>query len=273
MKNKDEKEYYIYLEKVIRTQKAKLPFFQKESEDYEMDILMLVNHIIKRNPHLAEKIIGNFIDTTNLQDASKADILRFMNTTEKGTIVKWKNEEGEELYLVNNGTNLFKQSKRILVFGNHLNKGDIQLLKNSIYGSILKKDIQHIYEKVRQDEIRRQKRIQAGKSEKSLFDKWEEKREQKIEHTSSNFEKNFKELIKQQGSIASPFATAQTMISLMSNSEKKKLSQSLTARGVKNEHDLESLLSKWKNEALHPEYKIERTYKKTITTKTIKVGR
>lgn len=266
MKSRDEKAYYAYLEKIIREQKAKSPFFAHGTESHEMDILMLMNHIEKRNPHLMDKILENFIDTTGMENSSKADILAFMAKTDKGTICRWKNEEGEEVYLVNNGTNLFKGSKRILVLGNHLNKGDLELLRKSMYGAVLKKDFEHVYKKMAQNELKRQ---QNKKS--SLLEMFSEKREKELEHSSSNFERNFKQLVKEQGATCSPFQTAATMVSLMSGMEKKKLCASFAQMGIKNNNDLESLLSKWKNETLHPEYKIERTYKQTKKTREIEV--
>lgn len=257
MNKLSEKEYYKYLEKVIREQKAKSPFFATSSQSYEIDIHMIMQHILKKNPELAEKIFSNFVDTTQMKDASKQDILHFVGRTEKGTIVKWKNEEGEEIYLVNNGQNFFTNTKRVLVLGSHLNKSDLNELKKSMYGAVLKKDLEHVYKKIQREELRRQKKGE------SLFDYFARKNEQKLEHTSSNFEKNFKQMVKEQGSTCIPFATASTMVSFMSQNEKKNLSQSLKDMGVRNSSDLEALLSKWKSEALHPEYVQQRKKKRT----------
>lgn len=263
MTRNEEKQYFAYLEKVIREQKSKSGFFSKGTNTYEMDILMLMNHIAKKNPNLADKIINNFVDTTGMKNCSKQDILTFMGRTEKGTICKWKNEEGEELYLINNGEKFFSKSKQILVFGNHLNKNDLEQLKKSMYGSVLKKDIEKVYQKMERQQNRK---IMHKKA--SLFEILQEKQEQKLERTSSDFEKNFKELVKQQGALCIPQATADTMIAFMDNGEIKKLSQSLSMMGVRNSSDFDALLVKWKNEALHPEYAIER---KKIKKKSIDI--
>lgn len=268
MKSKDEKAYYAYLEKIIREQKANSHFWNRNSSAHEMDVLMLLNHIQKKNPHLMDKIVNNFIDTTNMKDGSKQDILSFMARTEKGTICKWKNEQGEEIYLVNNGERFFQKSKQILVFGSHLNKGDIELIRKSVYGNVLKKDIQKVYEKIHRDEQRK-----SARRRKTLFESLSERKERKLEHTASDFEKNFKLLVKEQGSLCIPLATAQTMISFMDNSEKKKLSDSFGQHGVRNSGDLERLLSKWKKEALNPEIAIERTYKRTRKSYSVEVSR
>lgn len=252
-----EKEYYKYLEKVIREQKAKQPFFHSNSQSYEIDIYMIMQHTMKKNPDLAEKIFSNFVDTTQMKHASKQDILRFVGRTEKGTIVKWKDEEGNEIYLVNNGKDVFTNKKRILILGPHLNKSDLNELKKTMYGAVLKRDLQHIYKKIQREEERKQKRGE------SLYDYFTRKKEQKLEHTSSNFEKNFKQLVKEQGATCIPFTTASTMIAFMSDNEKKKLSQSLKDIGVRNSSDLEALLSKWKSEVLHPEYMQQRKKKRT----------
>ncbi len=267
MKSREEKEYYNYLEKIIREQKASSPFFRKGSESHEMDILMLMNHIEKKNPHLMDRILENFIDTTGLENASKADILAFMSKTEKGTICRWKNEEGEEVYLINNGTNLLKNSKRILVLGSHLNKNDLELLRKTMYGTILKKDIEHVYKKIEMDNLKRQEKKQT------VGDILLERKKKTLDVSSSSFEKNFKALVKEQGAACSPFATAQAMIAFMPGVEKKKLSESLSTMGVKDSFSLERLLSKWKNEALHPEYEILREKKSYSREKNIEVLR
>ena len=252
-----EKEYYKYLEKVIREQKAKQPFFHNTSQSYEIDIHMIMQHIMKKNPELAEKIFSNFVDTTQMKNASKQEVLRFVGRTEKGTVVKWKNEEGEEIYIVNNGQNFFTNTKRVLVLGSHLNKSDLNELKNTIYGAVLKKDVQHVYKKIQRDEQRKQKKGE------SLYEYFTRKYE--LVHTSSNFEKNFKQLVKEQGSTCIPFSTFTTMVTLMKENERKTLAKSFGQMGVRNNSDLEALLSKWKSEALHPEYVQQRKKKRTRT--------
>lgn len=265
MKSRDEKAYYAWLEKIIRGQKARSPFFRKGTESYDMDILMLMNHIQKQNPLLMERIIEGLVDTTGLKNASRSDILAFMSRTSKGTVCRWRNEEGEEVWLVNNGRSLLKRSKRILVFGSHLNKNDLELFKKTMYGAVLKKDIEHIYKKIERDN---QKKIRGRR--KSISEILSERKEKKLEHTSSNFERNFKELVREQGAACSPFATAQAMLTFMPGLEKSKLSQSLSGMGVKDQDSLERLLTKWKHEALHPEYETVRE-RRDAREKTVSV--
>ena len=139
MKKKDEKEYYEYLESVIRQQKGKNPFFTQGSENREMDIFMLMKHIEKKRPELMNKIINNLIDLTSIDAYSKLDVLSFMNKTDKGTIARWKDEKGDDIYFVNNGEGFLNKTKRIIVLGGYLNKNDIEVLKKTMFGEVLKK--------------------------------------------------------------------------------------------------------------------------------------
>lgn len=271
MKRNDEKAYYAYLERMIREQKASSAFWQKDSTSYEMDILMLLNHISRRNPDLLNKIVDSFVDTTGMKDCSKQDILSFMARTEKGTVCKWKDENGEEIYLINNGERFLRKSKQILVFGSHLNRGDLDLLKKSMYGQVLRRDIQKVYEKIAREEQRKEIN-NASNKKKSFLESLAEKREHKLEHTASDFEKNFKELVKEQGSLCIPQATAQTMLSFMDNAEKRRLSESFSQLGVRSSLDLERLLDRWKAEALNPEIVNERTYARTVKTRNVEVS-
>lgn len=270
MKRNEEKQYYAFLEKIIREQKASSSFLHRNSSSYEMDILMLLNHIQKRSPGLMERIIDNFVDTTGMRDCSKQDILSFMSRTEKGTVCKWRNENGEEIYLVNNGERFLRKSKQIIVLGNHLNKGDLELLKKSMYGQVLKKDIQKVYEKIARDE-QRKALMNSNKRKLSFLESFSERREKKLEHTASDFERNFKRLAKEQGSLCIPRATAQTMLSFMDNMEKEKLSQSFYQLGVRSGGDLERLLDKWKREALNPEISEERSFRRTVKQRKAEV--
>ena len=270
MKSKEEKEYYAFLEKIIREQKASSSFWRRGSNSYEMDILMLMNHIAKKNPGLADRIVNNFVDTTGMENCSKQDILSFMARTEKGTICKWKDENGTEIFLVNNGERFFQHSKQILVFGNRMNKGDLELLKKSMYGHVLKKDIQKVYEKIAREEQKKQQLRMNGK-QVSFINKIAEKKEKIQEHSASEFEINFKLLVKEQGPLCIPRATADTMLAFMSGSERKKLAGGLSSIGVTNSLAWEHLLDKWKDEALNPKIELERTFKQTIKPRTVEV--
>ena len=169
----------------------------------------------------------------------------------------------QELYLVNNGQNLLSGQKRILVLGSHVNKGDIELLKKTMFGTVLRKDIEHVYKKMEKSRMH---------DKKNFVQKFfGESKERKIENVSSDFEKNFKMLVREQGVSCVPMATASTMVKFMPGAEKEKLAVSLKNIGIQNGNDLERLLSKWKNEALNPEYEIERKKKQRTKERTVTI--
>lgn len=271
MKTSEEKQYYTFLEKIIREQKAS-SFWHKGGNSYEMDILMLMNHIAKKNPLLMDRVINNFVDTTGMENCSKQDILSFMGRTEKGTICKWKDENGTEVFLVNNGERFFRHSKQILVFGNRMNRGDLELLKKSMYGQVLKKDIQKVYEKIAREEHKKQRQGLNGRKV-SFISKIAETKEKMQEHSASDFERNFKIIVKEQGPLCIPLATADTMLAFMPGSERKKLAGGLSAIGVTNSLAWERLLDKWKDEALNPKEEREISCKQTIKPKKVEVFR
>lgn len=270
MNRKEEKEYFALLEKIIREQKSKSHFWDKNSNSYEMDILMLAEHIRKKKPELLDKIIGNLIDGTKITNSSKKDILSFMAHTEKGTVCRWKNEKGEEVFLINNGENFLKKTKQILVIGNRVNKGDLELLKKSMYGTVLKKDIQKIYEKIAAEEKKKQ---QGTFKKTTIFSEFEKAKEKIERHSASDFERNFKTLVREQGPLCIPMGTAQTMLAFMPETEKNKLASGLNGMGVKDSVSFEHLLDQWKNEALNPEYEFERKRKKTSKKINIEITR
>ena len=61
------------------------------------------------------------------------------------------------------------------------------------------------------------------------------------------------------------------MLAFMPKNERAKLADGLSHIGVTNIFEWEHLLDKWKNEALNPEYEIQRTYKQTVKPRTIEI--
>ena len=107
----------------------------------------------------------------------------------------------------------------------------------------------------------------------SFLEAISENKEQKLEHTASDFERNFKQLVRKQGSLCIPQATAQTMISFMNGVERKRLAETFFHIGVKSQSDLECLLDRWKNEALNPKIETEYSYRRTVKSRNVEVFR
>lgn len=255
MASKEEKEYYAYLEKMIRQRKGLSPFFSVGTEDYEMDVMTLAEHIARKNPKLAARLAGSVVDATGMKDASRQDILSFMARTEKGTIVKWLGPTGEALWLVNDGSkNPLRLKKSVRVFGERLTKSDLMLLRKSVCGAVLKRDIKRVYRKIARDEERAKK---SGPV-RNVLSAFEAKATAEKVRGASKFERDFKELCRRAGGSASPYATAQALVMGMSDGEKKALIRSMKMQGVKSPQSFLGLLAQWKAEALNPRIVVER---------------
>ena len=119
---------------------------------------------------------------------------------------------------------------------------DLNTLKKALARQVLLKDIKKVYE----DIARKQQTEKRNKT--YLKDMFSEKN--KIENTASNFKKNFKKIVKEYNGISS-MATVGLMVKTMSGSEKKKLTESFTAMGIKGKNALETTLNAWRNEAIN----------------------
>jgi hypothetical protein len=86
-----------------------------------------------------------------------------------------------------------------------------------------------------------------------------------LNHSSGEFEKNFKSLIREQGSGADSLMTARFLVYSMPPGDKSELNKNLLSNGVKSSGDLTRLLSKWRSETLLANHKPERTLRRGQT--------
>lgn len=243
MKKLEEKSYYLWLEDVIREQNHNRFRFDMSSGERDAQMMLLVHYIEKHYPKMYEKLLAGTVDASANSNVTKDDVLSFLGKTEKGTCVTWKDMNGNEFLFINAGQGSVKNKRRILVMGNDDSKKDINLIKKAIVSELLRKDVEHVYEKIQKQE---QKKKQGKTYLSEMFSQ-----RNSITHTAGSFENNFKKMIKKQGFGASAMNTAQIMVRTMSSSEKKKLLSSFSAMGIKTGDDLEKLLTRWKDEALH----------------------
>lgn len=242
MKAIEEFSYYKWLEDLIRDRKkSELYLSDINQDEKDIEIMLLAEQIIKRNPKVLDDIIAGTVDTTQNRNVSQKDVLDFLGKTEKGTIVTWKDKDGNEYLFVNAGRGSFNK-KRILILGEDFKVDDFKTLKKALARQVLLKDIKKVYEDIA-------KKQQSEKRNKLfLKDMFSEKN--KIENTASNFKKNFKKIVKECNGISS-MATVGLMVKTMNGSEKKKLAESFTAMGIKGKNALETTLNAWRNEALN----------------------
>ncbi len=241
MKAIEEFSYYKWLEDVIRDRKkSELYLTDINQDEKDIEIMLLAEQIIKKNPKVLDDIIAGTVDATQNRNISQKDVLDFLGKTEKGTIVTWKDKNGNEYLFVNAGRGSFNK-KRILILGEDFKVDDLNTLKKALARQVLLKDIKKVYEEI----ARKQQTEKRNKV--YLKDMFSEKN--KIENTASNFKKNFKKIVKEYNGISS-MATVGLMVKTMSGSEKKKLAQSFTSMGIKGKSALETTLNAWRNEAL-----------------------
>lgn len=242
MKSIEEFSYYKWLEDLIRDRKkSELYLTDINQDEKDIEIMLLAEQIIRKNPKVLDDIIAGTVDATQNKNISQKDVLDFLGKTEKGTIVTWKDKDGNEYLFVNAGRGSFNK-KRILILGEDFKVDDLNTLKKALARQVLLKDIKKVYEDIA-------KKQQTEKRNKTyLKDMFSEKN--KIENTASNFKKNFKKIVKEYNGISS-MATAGLMVKTMSGLEKKKLTESFTAMGIKGKNALETTLNAWRNEALN----------------------
>lgn len=242
MKAIEEFSYYKWLEDAIRDRK-KSEFYLTDinQDEKDIEIMLLAEQIIKRNPKILDDIIAGTVDATQNRNISQKDVLDFLGKTEKGTIVTWKDKDGNEYLFVNAGRGSLNK-KRILVLGKDFKVDDLNTLKKALARQVLLKDIKKVYEDIaRKQQTEKRKKVY-------LKDMFSEKN--KIENTASNFKKNFKKIVKEYNGISS-MATVGLMVKTMSGTEKKKLSESFTSMGIKGQNALETTLNAWRTEALN----------------------
>lgn len=241
MKKDEEKKYYAWLENLVR---GKIGSTLKTKEERDVEIMMIAQQILKKYPNLMDRLIAGTIDTTSLSAQGEQDIVRFLGKSEKGTTVIWKDRNGTEYLFINAGEGSSINKKRVLILSDaQLHKDDF---KSLLFTKLLTKDIEHIYNKAYEKNRRKQ-------SKRVIPDLFSSKNS--FINSAGSFEKNFKKMIQKQGYGASGMGTASVMIRTMSAGEKKKLNQAFAAMGIKNADDLQTILEKWRMEAMQPSLK------------------
>lgn len=242
MKAIEELSYYKWLEDLIESRKKSEIYLTDINQDEkDIEIMLLAEQIIKKNPKILDDIIAGTVDATQNRNITQKNVLDFLGKTEKGTIVTWKDKDGNEYLFVNAGRGSFNK-KRILILGEDFKVDDLNTLKKALARQVLLKDIKKVYEDIA--------RKQLTEKRKKVYLKEMFSEKNKIENTASNFKKNFKKIVKEYNGISS-MATVGLMVKTMSGTEKKKLSESFTSMGIKGKNALETTLNAWRNEALN----------------------
>ena len=97
MKAIEEFSYYKWLEDVIRDRKkSELYLTDINQDEKDIEIMLLAEQIIMKNPSVLDDIIAGTVDATQNRNITQKDVLDFLGKSEKGTIVTWKDKDGLE---------------------------------------------------------------------------------------------------------------------------------------------------------------------------------
>lgn len=145
MNGKEEKSYFEYLEKLIK------------SENYdaknEAACDRLVNKILRKSPGLKDKVLTGIIDTTSINDFSEKDLIDFiLARTRKGTVIKYRDEKGKNVYIVNHGHD-GNGKIRLKRYENSFLEADGKALKKYLLKEALKSDLKLSYRNMNQNEM------------------------------------------------------------------------------------------------------------------------
>lgn len=244
---REEKQYFQILEKLVRDEKKNSIFFKEGSDNFALDIELLFRHLQKKDPNFLNHMFDQYIDTTQLKGfKSVAEVKELVASLKKGSIVKWQDKDGRELFYVNQGRNILTGKKQIYICSNLLSKKDIKSLQKSFMEHILKKDLKQVYKKIQKENL--QKKNKKKNLLKETVLQRNEYKQKQLSVTGSSFEKQFKKAIMEIGSSSvDSVMVAKTIFSTKSNGEKRDISAAfshLTEDGFK------SLLSSWKDETL-----------------------
>jgi hypothetical protein len=232
-----EEKYYASLNNIIN-QYNKTHFNQAVLPD-DRYTSSLADFIMASYPRLTQNLLNGSIYIIPKTPFSERVIPVMVNAAAKGTVVSVRDAQGKLKLYANAGKDKAGNKKRVLVLDGHENDAAKQDRRRIMAYHILKNDIQYVFDN--------EKYFRANRP-LSVFPAREENRAGIT--PKGKFERQFKALIREQGSGSSPGVTAQYLFSTMTYSDKKRLNHSLSASGVTTRPDMEKLLQRWKSEAL-----------------------
>jgi hypothetical protein len=237
VKADQEETYYSRLHAIIN--RYNRDHFNQAVAPDDQYVSSLAEYIMASYPRFTQNLLNGSVYTVPKTPFSERIIPAIVNAAAKGTVVSVRDAQGKLTIYANAGKDNTGNKKRILVLDGH-EKDTAQ--KNHRYlmaYHILKDDIQYVF---RNEKYSRTDYPSPGLSVLAG---------NRAQVTpKGKFEKQFKALIREQGTGSSPSLTAQYLFTTMAYSDKKKLNHSLTAMGIQTKSDMEKLLQRWKSEAL-----------------------
>jgi hypothetical protein len=199
----------------------------------------LAEFIMASYPRLTQNLLNGSVYTVPKTPFSERIIPALINAANKGTVVSVRDARGKLKIYANAGKDDKGTKKRILVLDGHEKDTAKNNHRRLLAYHILKNDIQYVFRN--ETYLRTRPSLPRPPALQENRDRATPK---------GKFERQFKSLIREQGSGSSPNVTAQYIFTTMAYSDKKKVNHSLNAMGVKTKTDMDKLLQRWKSEAL-----------------------
>jgi hypothetical protein len=237
VKEAQEEKYYSSLNAIIN--RYNRDHFNHAVLPDEQYASSLADFIMASYPRLTQNLLNGSIYTVPKTPFSERVIPAIINAAAKGTVVAVRDAQGKLKIYANAGKDNKGNKKRILVIDGH----EKDTVKNNhrafLAYHILKDDIQYVFHN--------EAYLKAKPSQSAAP---EDRQNRNTATPKGRFEKQFKSIIREQGSASSPNRTAQYIFATMAYSDKKKLNRSFEAMGIKTSANMEKLLQRWKSEAL-----------------------
>jgi hypothetical protein len=237
VKEAQEEKYYSSLNTIIN--RYNRDHFNRAVLPDEHYTSSLAEFIMASYPRLTQNLLNGSVYTVPRTPFSERIIPAVVNAAGKGTVVSVRDTRGNLKIYANAGKGGKGNKKRILVLDGH----EKDTVKNNhralLAFHILKDDIRYVFHNETYSRI---------KSPAAPSPALQQNRNTVT--PKGKFERQFKALIREQGSASSPGLTARYIFTAMAYSERKKLNRSFEAMGIKTGTDMEKLLQRWKSEAL-----------------------
>jgi hypothetical protein len=237
VKEAQEEKYYARLNAII-TRYNRTHFNQAVAPD-DTYTSSLAEFIMASYPHLTQNLMNASVYTVPKTPFSDRIIPVIVNAAAKGTVISVRDAQGKLKIYANAGKDKTGNKRRILILDGHVKDAAAHNHRARLAFHILKDDIQYVFA--------HEKYLRTTRFPSELPE-LEKNRAQVT--PKGKFERQFKALIREQGSGSSPGVTAQYLLTTMAYSDKKKLNHSLLASGIKTKTDMEKLLQCWKSEVL-----------------------
>lgn len=259
-----EEEYLEYLEDLIRRQKGKSCYLSRDSSSYDPDIESIIQQFFRENPDVSDSELADTllarVEAETIHAGNMEEVSNYLSKKEKGSVHTWQDENGKSWYFFVTGSSDDRKKRQHNGAGNNFETVDKDSLRDYISRSMVKKDIKKIYDRKRTEqdkEYNKQKSFSVSDlRRKHSFQSSAAAKTVECTGAAGGFEKLFKDMVREQGSLCVSSSVAYTILDGMSGQGLKQLDESFKLNGIKNRGDFDSLLEQWKNEALNPGFSI-----------------